>query len=903
MKNLKKVLALVLAVALMMGFATFAGATDFTDDSDIEHAEAVEVMSGIGVINGYPDGSFRPDGDVTRAQMATMVAYIVAGGENVGSLYAGANTFTDCTTHWARGYIAYANQTGIIAGVGNGRFDPDGNVTGAEAAKMMLCALGYDQDTEGYTGAGWSVNALADARTLGLLDGLTGVDMNADFSRGDAAQLMFNALQATMVEYERGSIVVEGGDSTVTIGGSEASPIGNNVSDDYRAVDRDAYMQMCEQYFENLSLDNADSDSFGRPAHTWTYSRDELGTFVDEDAVVIYTAETDASDVRSDLRNYDYASGLVALRNSVEDIDVDSYSDVAALTADGTVVEVYANDSREVTDVIVIETDYAEVTNVNDTRATFTISYGGGSEVIDEDSDFYALYDNVEEDDILAVCYAGDSDRTILDLYVPETVSGEITRVNNAGDTATVAGESITAAAIRGNIFADTLGQDSVVYLSSAGYAIYVDAATSSSADYMYVTNIWKESNYGNQTYYARGVLTDGTIETLEVANVATSGSAYVTDGDADTFDGESVRYGTGEGEALYYGTNLTVPVVAEYVESDSESGLYVLVYPEAPAANKAGVTAAHTGEHGSDAITVDGFRLSSDVTFVYVTGDGDDIVVSTGSRTRISDDAAHQVVVEEVDGRYQGTVVFINSASAASEDVFYISDDNGSVQYVNANGDTRTGREVEYYAYGATDVDDVQTMIVTNRSAVASGFYTRSTDGEAYSLDSYNERVFQGALTDAYGGVINDAYILADDAVVIDVTDSGYGSVRALENLADDDTMDVQVAFTFDSDDVVETVYIQSIDSSDTSLSRIRVNGTTVAAGGSITVGEGRLNVSATPTDVDAGVAYSYSVNGGAATTSAPSLTDSQTCTVTITVTAENGDTTSYTVTVNCEA
>ena len=81
---------------MMMGFSTVASATDFTDDSDISSKEAVDVMSGIGVINGYPDGSFRPEGNVTRAQMAKMIAYIVAGGEDVGDLYAGANSFSDC---------------------------------------------------------------------------------------------------------------------------------------------------------------------------------------------------------------------------------------------------------------------------------------------------------------------------------------------------------------------------------------------------------------------------------------------------------------------------------------------------------------------------------------------------------------------------------------------------------------------------------------------------------------------------------------------------------------------------------------------------------------------------------------------------------------------------------------
>ena len=133
MKNLKKVLALVLVVATLLSFATVASAA-FTDASSIKYTEAVDVLTGIGVINGYTDNSFRPEANVTRAQMAKMVTYIVASGEDVGDLYAGANSFNDCLTHWARGYIAYANKTGIVAGVGGGKFNPVGPVTGTQAA-------------------------------------------------------------------------------------------------------------------------------------------------------------------------------------------------------------------------------------------------------------------------------------------------------------------------------------------------------------------------------------------------------------------------------------------------------------------------------------------------------------------------------------------------------------------------------------------------------------------------------------------------------------------------------------------------------------------------------------------------------------------------------------------------
>ena len=70
MKNLKKVLALVLAFAC--AFTMFAGAA-FTDQADIKATDAVNMLSSLGVITGYTDGSHQPNKVVTRAEMAKMI--------------------------------------------------------------------------------------------------------------------------------------------------------------------------------------------------------------------------------------------------------------------------------------------------------------------------------------------------------------------------------------------------------------------------------------------------------------------------------------------------------------------------------------------------------------------------------------------------------------------------------------------------------------------------------------------------------------------------------------------------------------------------------------------------------------------------------------------------------------
>ena len=174
-KNLKKVLALVLAFAC--AFTMFAGAA-FTDSADIKvDTEVVDTLVSLGVVNGYDDGSFKPNGTVTRAEMAKMI-YVLRTGNSDASAYNDDKTsFTDIGSHWARGYIKYCKSLGIIAGKSNTKFAPNDKVTAQEAAKMLLVTLGYNADKAGLVGTGWAskTNALADEN--GLLE-----DVNTSFT-------------------------------------------------------------------------------------------------------------------------------------------------------------------------------------------------------------------------------------------------------------------------------------------------------------------------------------------------------------------------------------------------------------------------------------------------------------------------------------------------------------------------------------------------------------------------------------------------------------------------------------------------------------------------------------------------------------------------------------------------
>ena len=216
-ENLKKVLALVLAFAC--AFTMFAGAA-FTDSADIKvDTEVVDTLVSLGVVNGYDDGSFKPNGTVTRAEMAKMI-YVLRTGNSDASAYNDDKTsFTDIGSHWARGYIKYCKSLGIIAGKSNTKFCPNDKVTAQEAAKMLLVTLGYNADKAGLVGANWAsrTNALADEN--GLLE-----DVNTSFTsacpRQYAAQLIYNAIDAKTVVWRDDAYTNENyaGDPNKTIG-------------------------------------------------------------------------------------------------------------------------------------------------------------------------------------------------------------------------------------------------------------------------------------------------------------------------------------------------------------------------------------------------------------------------------------------------------------------------------------------------------------------------------------------------------------------------------------------------------------------------------------------------------------------------------------------------------------
>lgn len=194
---MKKLLSLLLSLTLVFTLAVPALAFDDVGGIDEEFSDALNVMVSLGAIEGMGDGTFAPQGSFTREQATKIVAYMKLGKAAADALTAdGEATFADVDeSRWSAPYVEYCVNAGIIEGLGDGTFAPADKLTGHAWGKMMLCAMGYNADIEGFNGANWelAVEKKSDALGASLND--------AVLNREDAVSVACKALFVPQVRY------------------------------------------------------------------------------------------------------------------------------------------------------------------------------------------------------------------------------------------------------------------------------------------------------------------------------------------------------------------------------------------------------------------------------------------------------------------------------------------------------------------------------------------------------------------------------------------------------------------------------------------------------------------------------------------------------------------------------
>ena len=608
MKNFRKVLALILAVATLFSFVAMASAktsADYSDADKIEYVEAVDVLSAVGILKGY-DGAYHPTDNVGRDEMAKMIAVLRNGAVDNSALFTGANTFADCKGSWAEGYIAYCAQVGIINGRNATTFDPEGKVTGTEVMKMLLCVLGYDAKLQGYTGSNWQVNVLRDANKMGLLDDLDDdFDPYAAATRDEAAQLMYNALKANMVF----GYVSE---NIVKVTNSLYFKKYDNVSttdakkDGYEFAYCNAVLSQVPLYtiIDGLEfVKGTSADCFGRPGHKWTYTVDKEEVFS-----CFYADAYDKKQTEGSLdKDYIYTDkDKKTLKTFYVDGYKTNYDDVR--TGNGVLVEYYDDV------VVVINTYIAKVGKVSEYYNYFTL--------VDDDDKVLAKFDlddyKVEADDVVLyhTCNgslegsdknASKTDSSIIlhDLKVVTseklTVSEGVNKKSWNDSYLVASSKTYKYALLLGYVMdadmsmdrltwndIDENGEDWDVYFDEYGYIKYITPHTEDTEySYTYIVEgslyvkpngytVDKNGNKVADTDYTATLVNygkDGTLTPSENVAVDESTEGYVT-------DNGKLKTGIGVLAKVYDDDGLTtIEAVAEYAKAGTElsAGEYTL--------------------------------------------------------------------------------------------------------------------------------------------------------------------------------------------------------------------------------------------------------------------------------------------------------------------------------------
>jgi hypothetical protein len=208
MNTTKRLLTMILICFMLLSLGTFAAS--YSDvPANHERFEAIDSLSSSDIITGFPDGSFKPDESVTRAQMAALITRMF----KLSSGTVDAMPFSDVAKdHWASSNILAAKKMGVINGFPDGTFKPDDKVTYEQAVKMIVSSLNYGSAAEAK--GGWPNGYIQQAASLGITK--KAIMAQAEPSpRGMIAQLLFNSTTVDMlvpvikpdgsVEYQKSS--------------------------------------------------------------------------------------------------------------------------------------------------------------------------------------------------------------------------------------------------------------------------------------------------------------------------------------------------------------------------------------------------------------------------------------------------------------------------------------------------------------------------------------------------------------------------------------------------------------------------------------------------------------------------------------------------------------------------
>ncbi len=490
---MRKVLSFVLVLAMILGSVSMA----FAAPSDVvgtDSETSVSVLMDLGVVTGYSDGSFKPAGIVTRAEMAAFIIRALGLNPNATS----ATQFSDVSaTHWASKYVVYAASLGIILGRTATVFDPDATVSYDEAVTMLVRALGY---TEASLNGTYPAAYVSKAKALGIIGSIQAGTAGAN--RGDIAQLVYNTLSCEMgkVNAENewiGSSVNGDLDTMLDRLGAEAYVPAYKA--DYVSSETNEFLvDGTEDSIINLkpylgmivtAKANSDNEIIAIDGTFSTLMNGELNAAADTFTSngVDYSLDTNAkTDVANGGNVVISESGITALGFENGEIAAAVF---ATASVEGTLsVKVSGLTVKAVYAVLAWNADDADffsdsdAVDIEEDHELFNFAFAEDDNG-DIDMDSFELVgasslDAIEEDSVVHV-YVNASDEISRVAVGTEVIEGTVTKVNSATTKYTLGGKIYAASALDSGFAAPTAGEEVKFYLDAFGDVYDVDAITS----------------------------------------------------------------------------------------------------------------------------------------------------------------------------------------------------------------------------------------------------------------------------------------------------------------------------------------------------------------------------------------------------------------------------------------
>ena len=728
MKNLKKILALVLAFAC--AFTMFAGAA-FTDQADIKvDSDVVDTLVSLGVVNGYTDGSFKPNDTVTRAEMAKMIYVLRTGNSDASAYNDDYSTFADIKGHWARGYVKYCQSLGIIAGQSATKFAPDQTVTAQEAAKMLLVTLGYDANKAGLVGINWAskTNALADEN--GLLE-----DVNTSFTgpcpRQYAAQLIYNAIDAPTVVWRDDAYTTNnyGNGDNPTIGEKYMGlhSVEGILTYFQKEDGKDTYNATVENITKKdgtaLSGKNViDEQNFSKIAKDFYSLKNQKVKVLYKETDKVYGifALTDSNTVLTGVvgdfgedggkLKYDGKKYSLATKSAVYVNDEDAKATDVATWADAQkgIVKAYDataisnNDSGKVSRMNVAAFAVGQVTSVGSDY--INVSYkannvaginGKGTFATKLEADDATYPSDLKKDDYVAVTAAVNTSDGNIGVTKLDVVSGKITTTKGATTKdsykITIDGKTYEMAGVSTDDTKKMTLNDTVSIVVKGDFCLYLDDANAEAKDIGLLTELYKSGN----RYEGTLLKADGSEEKITLKKSEAINGKTVEKAVTDKIIAKAEFDGTASDKAL----------LVSYTKSGSEYKLTVMSDSE-----KAGYDKFEASKDDKNTVKNKRFvattvKAIDDSATVFVRYKTDSFKVITGKELKNWKDTstfASTVLADNTNGVPYAKVVYVDRGTqniSGGSDVNY-----AYVYTVEAGSNVDEDKYEVYYAWNGSE-------------------------------------------------------------------------------------------------------------------------------------------------------------------------------------------------------